>query len=77
VAVCEQAHFTGQADAYVGELAVASGLERRGIATRLMDAAEGWADRRGLAFLTLETGAANQAAAPSMPGVATGMRTSG
>jgi GNAT superfamily N-acetyltransferase len=41
---------------------VASGLERRGIATQLMDAAEAWAARRGPAFLTLETGAANQPA---------------
>ena len=62
VTVCERAHFTGQADAYVGELAVACGLERRGIATQLMDAAEAWAARRGLAFLTLETGAANRPA---------------
>jgi len=62
VTVAERAHFTGQVDAYVGELAVASGLERRGIATQLMDAAEAWAARRGLAFLTLETGAANQPA---------------
>jgi ribosomal protein S18 acetylase RimI-like enzyme len=62
VTVCERAHFTGQVDAYVGELVVASGLERRGIATQLMDAAEAWAARRGLAFLTLETGAANQPA---------------
>jgi ribosomal protein S18 acetylase RimI-like enzyme len=62
VTVAERRHFTGQADAYVGELAVASWLERRGIASLLMDAAEGWAARRGLAFLTLETGAANRPA---------------
>ena len=62
VTVAEQAHFTGQKDAYVGELAVAPGLARRGIATQLMNAAEAWAARRGLAFLTLETGAANHAA---------------
>jgi ribosomal protein S18 acetylase RimI-like enzyme len=62
VTVCERAHLTGQVDAYVGELAVAAGPERRGIATQLMDAAEAWAARRGLAFLTLETGAANQPA---------------
>jgi GNAT superfamily N-acetyltransferase len=62
VTVCEHAHFTGQTDAYVGELAVAPGLDRRGIASALMDAAEGWAARCGLAFLTLETGAANRAA---------------
>jgi ribosomal protein S18 acetylase RimI-like enzyme len=62
VGIREQTHFTGQTDAYVGELAVAPGLERRGIATALMDAAEAWAARRGLAFLTLHTGAANQPA---------------
>ena len=62
VTVCERAHFTGQVDAYIGELAVDSSLERRGIATQLVSAAEVWAARRGLAFLTLETGAANQPA---------------
>jgi ribosomal protein S18 acetylase RimI-like enzyme len=62
VSIREQTHFTGQTDAYVGELAVAPGMERRGIATALMDAAEAWAADRGLAFLTLHTGAANQPA---------------
>lgn len=62
VSVCEQTHFTGQVDAYIGELAVASSLERRGIATQLVNVAEAWAARRGLAFFTLETGAANQPA---------------
>jgi ribosomal protein S18 acetylase RimI-like enzyme len=62
VTVGERAHFTGQVDAYVGELAVQAGMERRGIATQLMAAAEAWAAHRGLSFLTLETGAANQPA---------------
>ena len=62
VTISEQAHFTGQVDAYIGELAVTSIMERRGIATELVNAAEVWAVRRGLAFLTLETGAANQPA---------------
>ncbi len=62
VTICERTHFTSQVDAYVGELAVKPGMERRGIATRLMAAAETWAADRGLAFLTLETGAANQPA---------------
>jgi ribosomal protein S18 acetylase RimI-like enzyme len=62
VTIREQTHFTGQTDAYVGELAVASGMERRGIATALMNAAEAWAAQRGLAFLTLQTGAANHRA---------------
>jgi ribosomal protein S18 acetylase RimI-like enzyme len=62
VSVAERTHFTGQVDAYVGELAVRAGLERRGIASTLMAAAEAWAAGRGLPFLTLETGAANQPA---------------
>jgi ribosomal protein S18 acetylase RimI-like enzyme len=62
VTVSQRTHFTGQVDAHVGELAVRAGMERHGIATRLMAAAEGWAARRGLALLTLETGAANQPA---------------
>lgn len=62
VAIRERTHFTGQTDAYVGELVVASGLERRGIATALMNAAEAWAVERGLGFLTLQTGAGNQPA---------------
>jgi ribosomal protein S18 acetylase RimI-like enzyme len=62
VTVCERTHFTGQVDAYVGELAVATGWERQGIASRLMTAAEMWGAERGLSHLTLETGAANQPA---------------
>jgi len=62
VTVGERKHFTGQLDGYVGELAVAPGFERRGIATQLMNAAEAWAASRGLTFLTLETGAANRIA---------------
>jgi ribosomal protein S18 acetylase RimI-like enzyme len=59
VSIREQTHFTGQTDAYVGELVVASDMERLGLATALMNAAEAWAAQRGLAFLTLHTGAAN------------------
>ncbi|HEY1917050.1 MAG TPA: GNAT family N-acetyltransferase [Streptosporangiaceae bacterium] len=62
VTVCELAHFTGQVDAYVGELVVSRGWEGRGAATRLMAAAEGWAARRGLTFIRLGTGSANKPA---------------
>jgi ribosomal protein S18 acetylase RimI-like enzyme len=62
VSIREHTHFTGQTDAYVGELAVAPGMERHGIATALMTAAEAWAAQRGLAFVTLHTAAANQPA---------------
>lgn len=62
VAAAERAHFSGQVDAYVGELVTAAGMERRGIARALMQAVEAWGAARGLQHLTLETGAANQAA---------------
>jgi ribosomal protein S18 acetylase RimI-like enzyme len=58
----ERDHFTGQIDGYVGELVVAGGCVRRGVGRGLMAAAEQWAADRGLAHLTLETGAANTAA---------------
>jgi len=62
VHVAERTHFTGQVDAYVGELVTATGMERRGIARALMAAAEAWGATRGLDHLTLETGAANHGA---------------
>jgi GNAT superfamily N-acetyltransferase len=62
VTVGQRQHFTGETDAYVGELVVAAGMERRGVGTLLMQAAEEWGRRRGLKFLTLETGAANSTA---------------
>jgi ribosomal protein S18 acetylase RimI-like enzyme len=62
VHAAERTHFTGQVDAYVGELVTAAGHERRGIARALMDAAEKWGAARGLDYLTLETGVLNHAA---------------
>ena len=62
VSVAERTHFTGQVDAYVGELVTATGMERRGIARALMTVAEAWGADCGLRCLTLETGAANQTA---------------
>jgi ribosomal protein S18 acetylase RimI-like enzyme len=59
VAVTEQRHWSGVLDAYVGELATAEHLEGRGIGRALLAAAEEWAASRGLAHITLETGAAN------------------
>ncbi|TQS45899.1 GNAT family N-acetyltransferase [Cryptosporangium phraense] len=58
----QRQHFTGEVDAYVGELVVKAGSERRGIGTLLLRAAEQWALGRGLRRLTLETGAANSSA---------------
>ena len=59
VHAAERTHFTGQVDAYVGELITAAGHERRGIARALMQAAEEWGAARGLDYLTLETGMLN------------------
>ncbi|MEV6489774.1 GNAT family N-acetyltransferase [Actinoplanes sp. NPDC051633] len=62
VTVAERMHFTGEIDAYVGELVVKCTHERRGVGRLMMNAAEEWARRRGLRYLTLETGAANRPA---------------
>jgi len=62
VSVAERQHFTGDIDAYVGELAVAASEEGRGVGRALMDAAEEWARRRGYARITLDTGARNHRA---------------
>lgn len=62
VSVAERTHFTGVTDGYVGELVTAAQWGRRGVGRLLMARAEEWARARGLAHLTLETGAANYAA---------------
>jgi ribosomal protein S18 acetylase RimI-like enzyme len=62
VTVRERNDFTGQREAYVEWLAVRAGMERRGIATKLMVTVENWAADRGLSSITLETGAANRPA---------------
>ena len=59
VSACEQAHFSGQLDAYVGELVVARSWQGRGIGSQLMRAAESWAAGRGLTFICLDTGTDN------------------
>lgn len=55
-------HFTGERDAYIGELVVAERGARRGIGSALVAAAEDWARERGLVNLTLHTGAFNAGA---------------
>ncbi|MEU8251412.1 GNAT family N-acetyltransferase [Nonomuraea sp. NPDC048916] len=59
VTVTTRRHFTGQTDAYIGELVVAAEAERMGVGRALVGAAESWARDRGLRHITLETGAAN------------------
>ncbi|GAA3098703.1 GNAT family N-acetyltransferase [Streptosporangium carneum] len=59
VTVTERAHFTGQVDGYIGELAVAPRQTGRGVGRALVARAEAWARDRGLENVVLETGAAN------------------
>lgn len=62
VSVTWTTHWTGDTDAYIGELVVAPGVGRRGIGSALLARAEGWARTRGLTRLQLQTGAANDPA---------------
>lgn len=59
VAVARSQHFTGAAQAEVGELAVVMEWEGHGVGAALLDAAEGWAREQALPFVSLATGAAN------------------
>ena len=59
VSVSGARHFTGRAQAHVGEPAVAASAEGMGVGRALMGAAEAWARGRGYGLLSLETGAAN------------------
>ena len=62
VTVARQDNFTGEPQAYIGELAVCADAERRGAGRALVRAAEEWAGARGLGLTVLYTGAANTAA---------------
>ena len=55
-------HWSGQTDAYVGELVVAPAARRRGVAGRLLAQVEEWAREQGVQLVRVPTGAANHAA---------------
>lgn len=57
--VSHSTHFTGQRQAYIGELATKETAEGRGAGTALVEACEQWARGQGYTLLTLTTGAAN------------------
>ena len=57
--VSQSAHFTGQPQAYIGELATSETVEGRGVGTALVNACEQWARAQGYTLLTVSTGAAN------------------
>jgi GNAT superfamily N-acetyltransferase len=60
--VAELRHWTGELDAYVGELVTARAWERRGVGHALISAVEQWASARGLRCVRIETGAQNRRA---------------
>jgi len=57
--VSDETHFTGTAQAYIGELVVTREAEGSGVGRALVLACEQWARRRGHRILSLATGAAN------------------
>jgi ribosomal protein S18 acetylase RimI-like enzyme len=59
ISVTEKKHWTGQRDAYVGELVVASELEGRGFGSALVEGAKTWSRHRGLERISLSTGTRN------------------
>ncbi|GAC1484679.1 MAG: hypothetical protein NVS2B12_39520 [Ktedonobacteraceae bacterium] len=55
-------HFTGEVQAYLGELAVREEAEGRGIGSALVGACEAWAREHGFTLLVLDTGGSNKRA---------------
>jgi GNAT superfamily N-acetyltransferase len=55
-------HFTGDGQAYIGELATAEAAEGRGVGKALAQTCEQWAREQGYRILSLTTGAANERA---------------
>jgi GNAT superfamily N-acetyltransferase len=62
VSVAGTEHFTGERDAYVGELVVDAAFEGFGVGRLLIAAAEQWARGANYRCITLHTGAANDRA---------------
>jgi GNAT superfamily N-acetyltransferase len=60
--ISHQSHFTGERQAYIGELATSEAAEGRGVGKHLLQACEQWARDQGDRLLALATGAANQRA---------------
>ncbi len=58
--VSHSKNFTGEIQAYLGELAVSENAEGRGVGYALVKACEEWARNQGYTLLVLETGMANE-----------------
>ncbi len=59
VTIARQVNFTGELQAYIGELAVCEAAEGAGAGWALLRAAEDWAREHGFSLVVLDTGAAN------------------
>ena len=60
--VSHDTHFTGEGQAYIGELVISEEAEGRGVGKALAQACEQWAREQGYRILSLATGAANERA---------------
>ena len=60
--VSHSTHFTGEGQAYIGELATHEAAEGLGVGKALAQACEQWAREKGYRILSLTTGAANKRA---------------
>jgi ribosomal protein S18 acetylase RimI-like enzyme len=60
--VSHDTHFTGEGQAYIGELATSEAAEGRGVGKALAQACEQWGREQGYRILSLATGAANERA---------------
>ena len=60
--VSHSKHFTGQPQAYIGELATDETVEGQGVGSALVAACEQWARDEGYEIITLSTGAGNSRA---------------
>jgi ribosomal protein S18 acetylase RimI-like enzyme len=60
--VTHETHFTGERQAYIGELATGEAAEGRGVGRALAEACEQWAREQGYRIISLATGAANERA---------------
>jgi ribosomal protein S18 acetylase RimI-like enzyme len=63
--VSHSTHFTGQRQAYIGELVIREAAEGQGAGTALVRACEEWAREQGYAIITLTAGAGNARALKS------------
>jgi ribosomal protein S18 acetylase RimI-like enzyme len=62
VTVSHSTHFTGEGQAYIGELAISEATEGHGAGKALVEACVQWAREQGYRILSLATGAANERA---------------